>query len=188
MISRNDAINILHKHIKNINLFKHCLAAESAMKGLAKYFQEDENLWGLVGLLHDGDWEETLANPKIHTLKMLEWLTKYGENNKQLLNAISSHNYSHLGINSPKAKVDWAIYCCDELTGLIVAVALVMPDKKLQSVTVNSVIKKMHSPSFASNVNRKQIMMCEEKLNIKLSEFIEIVLKAMQNISNDLGL
>ena len=168
MISRNDAIDILHKHIKNINLFKHCLAAESAMKGLAKYFQEDENLWGLVGLLHDGDWEETFTNPKLHTLK--------------------SHNFSHLGKNPPKAKVDWAIYCCDELTGLIVAVALVMPDKKLQSVTVNSVIKKMHSPSFASNVNRKQIMMCEEKLNIKLSEFIEIVLKAMQNISNDLGL
>ena len=108
MISRNDAINILHKHIKNINLFKHCLAAESAMKSLAKYFKEDENLWGLVGLLHDGDWEETSGNPKTHTLKMLEWLKQYDEHSEELLNAISSHNFNHLGKNPPKTKVDWA--------------------------------------------------------------------------------
>jgi len=188
MLTREKALKILHEHIKNKNLLRHCFAVEASMKTLAKYLKGDKDLWGLVGLLHDGDWEETSANPKTHTKKMVEWLKENGETNTKLQNAILSHNYMETKETPPKTLLEWSVFCCDELTGFIVAVTLVMPDKKIQSVTVESVIKKMKSHSFASNVNREQIIMCEDKLNIKLPEFIKIVLNAMQNISNDLGL
>lgn len=188
MIDRSVALNLLNTHIKNKNLIRHGLAAEAAMKGLASHFQENEEKWGQVGLLHDGDWEETTNDPSQHTKKMVEWLKKQGEVDQDILNAILSHNYAHTGENPPKNKLEWSIYTCDELTGFIVAVALIMPDKKLSSVTVDSVLKKFPSKSFAAAVKREQIKMCEEKLGIPLEKFVEIVLSAMQKISNVLGL
>ncbi|KKQ37478.1 MAG: HDIG domain protein, partial [Candidatus Woesebacteria bacterium GW2011_GWA1_37_7] len=92
------------------------------------------------------------------------------------------------GAPEPKTKMQWALYCCDELTGLIVAVALVKPDKKLSSVTVDSVMKKWNSTSFAAGVDRKQIKECEPRLGIPLEEFVGIALSAMQAIHEDLGL
>lgn len=188
MINREFALKILKANLKNQNLFRHCLAAEAAMKALARRFREDEEKWGLVGLLHDGDWEKTKDNPAMHTKQMVEWLKKAGEERKELLQAILSHNYVHTGDNPPETPLEWAIYTCDELTGLIVACALVMPDKKLSSVTVETVLKKFHVKSFAAAVNREQIKHCEEKLEIPLSQFIEIILEAMQGIAEDLGL
>lgn len=188
MISRDKAIKILNTHLKNKNLFRHCLAVEAAMKSLAKYFREDEERWGLVGLLHDGDWEETKDNPHLHTLMMVEWLKNAGENDQEIIEAILSHNYSHTKSNPPKNKMEWALYTADELTGLIVAIALVMPDKKLKSVSVESVLKKFPSKSFAAGVNREQIKLCQEKLDIELPQFIEIVLSGMKNIAQEIGL
>ncbi len=188
MINRTKALELLNTHIKNKNLIRHGLAAESAMKGLANYFGENENKWGLVGLLHDGDWEETTKDPSQHTKKMVEWLKNAGEADQEILDAILSHNYAHTGENPPKNKMEWSIYTCDELTGFIVAVALVTPDKKLASVTVDSVLRKFPSKSFAASVHRDQIKMCQEKLGIPLEKFVEIVLSSMQKISNDLGL
>lgn len=188
MISREAALKILKTNLKNQNLFRHCLAAEAAMRRLARHFHEDEEKWGLVGLLHDGDWEKTNDNPSQHTKLMASWLTDAGEDRKEVLQAILSHNFVHSGENPPEAPLEWAIYTCDELTGLIVACALVMPDKKLSSVDVETVLKKFHVKSFAAAVSREQIKQCEEKLEIPLSQFIEIVLEAMQGIAKDLGL
>ena len=188
LITRSQAVEVVTSHIKNKNLIKHCLSVEASMKALAKKCGGDENMWGILGLLHDGDWEETQSDPKTHTLKMVEWLKKAGENNNELLQALVSHNYVHTKTNPPETQMEWALYCCDDLTGLIVATSLITPDKKLASVTVESVMKKMKSKSFAANVSREQIMLCQEKLGIPLEEFVGIILHAMQEIHSELGL
>jgi predicted hydrolase (HD superfamily) len=141
-----------------------------------------------VGLLHDGDYEETKNDPRQHTIKMVQRLKDIGESDQEILEAILSHNFAHTGSNPPKNLLEWSLYCCDELTGLIVAVALVRPDKKLSSVTVDSVLKKWDVKGFAAGVHREQIAECEEKLGIKLPDFIGIALSAMQGISDELGL
>ncbi len=188
MISRQRALELLHSRMKNQNLIRHGLAAEAAMRGLANHFGEDEDRWGLVGLLHDGDYEQTKGDPSQHTKKMAEWLTEAGETDQGIIDAILSHNYAHTGENPPENNMEWSIYCCDELTGFIVAVALVMPEKKLADVTVERVLKRFPMKAFAASVNRDQIEMCEEKLGISLEKFVEIVLSSMQLVSNDLGL
>ena len=119
---------------------------------------------------------------------MLEWLKEEGVKDNEILDAISSHNYAHTGQNPPKNKLEWALYCCDELTGFIVAVALVRPDKKLSSVTYQSILNKWDERSFAAGVKREQIKECEGRLNIPLTEFVQIALTSMQGISDDLGL
>lgn len=196
MITRDAALTLLHKNMESQNLRRHCYAVEAAMRALARYFKEDEERWGIVGLLHDGDYEKTKETPEKHTILMTDWLKKEGETDEEILNAILTHNYAHLvdpeigdkTARAPETSLEWSLYCCDELTGLIVAVALVRPDKRISSVTVNHVMKKWKEKSFAAGVNRKQIEMCEEKLGIPLREFIGIVLEAMQTVAEDLGL
>lgn len=204
MISRKQAWELLNEHMKNQNLLRHCLSVEAVMKALCNYFCEGNKLndeekkgnactelcevWGIVGLLHDGDYEEVKKDPSQHTLLMHKWLVDAGETDKRILEAILSHNFAHTGQNAPKNNLEWSLFCCDELTGLIVAVALVRPEKKLATVTVESVMKKWDIKAFAAGVKREQIAMCEEKLNIELVDFIAIVLRAMQNISSELGL
>lgn len=200
-MKREDALNLLHSHMQIQNLRRHCYAVEAVMRALAKYFKEDEELWGVVGLLHDGDYEEVKKDPSQHTLKMYQWLKDVGETNQKILDAILSHNFAHTGehlpvdamhqalqAGPPKNNLEWALFCCDELTGLIVAVALVRPDKKLSSVTVESVMKKWGIKHFAAGAKREQIEQCQEKLGIKLADFIGITLKAMQENSAVLGL
>lgn len=192
MITRDKALDIVKNHIKNKNLIKHCLAVEAAMRGLARYFSENEELWGIVGLLHDADWEVTEESPQEHTLKVAEWIQeaigKEDEFDNTIIKAIQAHNWEHSNSKPPLSILEWSVYCCDELTGLIIACALVLPEKKLASVTVESVLKKFPKTSFASGVKREQIALCKEKLGIPLERFINIVLSSMQNISEDLGL
>ncbi|MBI3379726.1 phosphohydrolase [Candidatus Gottesmanbacteria bacterium] len=188
MISRQQAWELLNNHMKSQNLIRHCLAVEAVIKALARYFKEDEEVWGIVGLLHDGDYEEVEKDPSQHTLKMHQWLTDVGETDPRILEAILSHNFAHTGQNSPKNNLEWSLYCCDELTGLIVAVTLVRPEKKLSAVSVESVMKKWDIKQFAAGAKREQIAHCQEKLGIKLADFISIALKAMQYKSEELGL
>ena len=187
-MTKSDAIKLLHSKMQLQNLRRHCYAVAAVMKALAKHFSEDEAKWEVIGLLHDGDYEETKETPEKHTVLMVQWLKEKGETDKETLEAILSHNYSHTGSNPPKNNLEWSLYCCDELTGLIVAVTLVRPEKKLSAVTVENILSKWKEKSFAAGVKREQIEMCDEKLGIKLPEFIEITLKAMQGISIELGL
>jgi putative nucleotidyltransferase with HDIG domain len=188
MITKDQATELLHQKMQNQNLRRHCYAVAAVMKALAKRLSEDQNQWEIVGLLHDGDYEKTKETPEKHTLLMVSWLKEKGVEDKEILESILSHNYTHTGQNPPKNNLEWSLYCCDELTGLIVAVALVKPDKKLSSVTIDSIMNKWNSKSFAAGVKREQIAECEERLGIPLKEFVGIALSAMQEIHEDLGL
>lgn len=188
MISREDALKIVTDNIPNKNLVNHCLCVEAAMRGLAKHFKADVEKWGLIGLLHDADWEVNRDNISNHTRDTIKWLEQYGEKDPEIKRVILAHNHTHNGEAPPETKAEWALYCCDELTGFIVATALIYPDKKLASVKVSSVLKRFKNKSFAAPVDREQIRLCEIKLNIPIEEFVEIVLKSMQEIAADIGL
>jgi predicted hydrolase (HD superfamily) len=190
-MTREEALNILNSLIKNPSLIKHHLAVESVMKALAEYFKAHSNIvsiktedWGLTGLLHDADYDITRYAPERHTLLFEE---KYKNKvSAEIIYAIKAHNFKNNGVE-PKSLMDWSLYCCDELTGLIIASALVLPDKKLISLNSDFVLKKFRDGTFARGCDREEIKMCEQKLGIPLKDFVEISLKAMQNISNELG-
>lgn len=194
-MTRDEAYKILIEYIKNQNLIKHHLACEATMKALYRYLKTQnpnessfanatEETWGIVGLLHDADYELTKETPEKHGIVIKEKNPNLPED---LWHAIASHNGDRNGV-TPENLMDWSIYCCDELTGLIVATALVHPDKKLNSLTLEFIQNRMKEPSFARGADRSMIKKCEEKLGIPLAEFIEITLKAMQGISLELGL
>ncbi len=193
-MSRDEAYQLLTKYLKNKNLIKHSLAAEAAMRGIYRHLTPkdeqnavDEEKWGITGLLHDIDYE--IAQETNELNKHGKLLFENGEVKlpEDIEHAIRSHNYTITGTD-PESLMDWAITACDQLTGLITACALVRPDKKLASVTLESVEKKFGQKAFAAGADRNSIMLCESKLNIPLKNFIEITLKAMQDISDQLGL
>ncbi len=188
MITIDQARELLHKHMDSQNLRRHCYSVEAVMRALARHFNADEEKWGIVGLLHDGDYEETKSKPEKHTILMAQWLKEMGETDPELMNAILSHNYVHTEQNPPKNELEWSLYCCDELTGFIIAVTLVRPEKSLSLVTVEHITRKWDEKGFAKGVDRHQIAECQGRLGIPLNDFIEIALTAMQGISQDLGL
>lgn len=192
-MTREEALTLLHDHMQNINLRRHCYAVEAVMKALADRLGEKENAesWGIAGLLHDADYEELKGTEEVHSehaKRTVEWLEKT-DATADIKDAIYAHAWGYVeGAPQPKTKMQWALYCCDELTGLIVAVALVKPDRKLSSVGVDSVMKKWDEKSFAAGANREQIKECEARLKIPLREFVEIALTSMQAIAPQLGL
>lgn len=186
-MEKSKALDLLHSKMQSINLRRHCYAVGAVMKALAKHFGDDENRWEIVGLLHDGDYEFTKEDPKNHAKLMARWVRDLGEMDEELLTGIESHGWFHQG-KLPKTKMQWSLFCCDELTGLIVAVTLVRPTKKLADVTVENVLDKWNSKSFAAGVKRADIENCEKELGIPLKDFIGITLVAMQGISSELGL
>lgn len=187
MITRQQALDLLHSKMQNQNLRRHCYSVEVAMRALAKHFKASEEKWGIVGLLHDGDYEFTKADPVSHAKLMAQWVRDLGETDEELLTGIESHGWFHEG-KLPQTQMQWSLFCCDELTGLIVATTLVQPTKKLADVTVDKILRKFPEKNFAAGVKREDIKMCEEKLNIPLDKFIGIVLTGMQAIAAELGL
>ena len=177
MLNKNDALKILHENIQNKNLHKHHYAVAAAMKGLAIELGGDPEVWEIVGLLHDADYEKTKDKMELHTILLAEILEKE-DVGEEVIRAIQSHAYEYTG-KKPQTKMEFALLSCDDLTGLIVAVALVHPEK-LAGVTVKSVMKKFGSKSFAAGADREKIKRCEENLNIPLDNFTGLVLKAMQ--------
>jgi len=184
-MTRDRALELLHQHIFNQNLIKHMLASEAIVKAIARQLGKNEDEWGMAALLHDLDFEQTKDEPAKHGLLTAEMLAAEGLTNEQL-NAIKSHNAEHTGVPR-ETNLDFALTCAEQLTGLTVACALVQPDKKLASVTVESIMKKFKQKAFAAGCSREDIQLCE-KLNISLKQFIELGLVAMQEISNELGL
>lgn len=187
MISRQEALELLHSKMQSVNLRKHCYAVEAVMRTLAKHFAEDKEKWGIVGLLHDGDYEFTKENPGNHAKLMANWVRELGETDEELLTGIESHGWFHQG-KFPQTKMQWSLFCCDELTGLVIAVTLVRPSKKLADMTVENILDKWNQKSFAAGVKREDIEKCEKELGVPLKEFIGIALKAMQGIHEELGL
>jgi hypothetical protein len=184
-MDREQAFNLLKENLKNQNLIKHSLAVEAGMKALAKFFGEDEEKWVLAGLLHDIDYEKTKGNPKLHSKLGAEMLKNMGFK-EEICEAILSHNEAHE--IEPKTKMAKALYCLDPLTGLIVASTLVLPSRKLKDLTVENVLNRFKEKRFAAGANREIIKKCKDFLGISLEKFVEIILGAMQKISDQLGL
>ena len=196
MISRSDALNLIEKKVSNKNIIKHMFALEAFMgatwEEIIKKGKTEKELggtkeeWKLVGLLHDGDYCEEVPNEK-QGIQISDWAKEGGfEIPENVSYAMASHNYATNV--KPISLMDWSVFIGDSLTGLVVASTLVLPSKKLSDLTVASILKKFKSSSFAKGTRRQDILLCEEKLGFSLEEYIGICLKAMQSISNDLGL
>ena len=183
-ITRAGALELLKAYTENKNLIKHGLAVEAAMRHYAGVFGEDEEMWGIVGLLHDFDYEK-FPSSKEHPYKGQEILREAGYPNV-VRQAIMAHA-PHTG--TPRnTKLEKAIFAVDELTGFIVAVALVRPSKKIKDVDVPAVKKKLKEKPFAAGVNREYIKIGADELGLSLDEHIKHVLTAMQGIAKELGL
>ncbi len=187
-MTRDQAITLLHAHMQNANLRRHCYAVGFAIRALAGKLGGDPDEWEILGILHDADWEETKDTPEKHTVKTIEWLSELGITEGLLVHAFQSHNTKYTHLAELEGNMEWSLETVDELTGFIVAVALVRPEKKLETVGVESVLKKWKTKEFAKAVDRTQIAQCETKLGIPLAEFIGITLKAMQDHHEELGL
>ena len=196
MISRVEAIKLIEKKVSNKNIIKHMFALEAFMGAiwdkLKKEGKTDKELsgtreeWMMVGLMHDGDYCEEVPNEK-QGIQISEWVKDEGyELPENVSHAMASHNFATNV--KPESLMDWSVFIGDSLTGLVVASALVLPSKKLSDLTVESIMKKFKSSSFAKGTRREDIILCEEKLGILLEEFIKVCLKSMQGISKDLGL
>ena len=182
--TREDAWKLLTEHTKNPNLIKHALAVEAAMRAYARRFGEDEELWGITGLIHDFDYEEhpTAEEHPLVGAKILEELGWPSE----IIEAVKGHaEYLNVPRETLMAK---ALFAVDELTGLIVACTLVRPDKSIHSLKVKSVRKKWKDKSFARGVSREDIERGAAELGVDLNEHIAIVIEAMQSIAEELGL
>ena len=183
-MDREKALTLLRSQVKNKNLIKHMLATEAVMAALAAKFDQDEVLWALTGLLHDLDYDQTADQPEKHGLLGAQMLEEKGWP-MELVQAVKAHNAA-LGVKR-NTLLDKALYAVDPITGLLVAAALIHPQKKLSAIDVDFVLKRFKEKSFARGAGREQIKSCRE-LGLSLDEFIAISLSAMQGVSEELGL
>ncbi|RYD07173.1 phosphohydrolase [Desulforamulus aquiferis] len=160
------------------------MAAEVVMRRLAKHFGEDEEKWGLAGLLHDIDYDQTKDDPDRHSIMGAKMLEEIGLP-EDVVYAVKVHNERH-GL-SRDSLMDKALYATDPTTGLIVAGALIKPEKKLAAIDVPFLVNRMNEKSFARGANREQIRSCSD-LGLTLEEFLGLSLEAMQDASGELGL
>ncbi len=187
-MNRNEAYEILQKYMKGEKYLKHSLAVEAIMKGLAKKLEpQNEEYWGVVGLLHDLDeeqcnWQE---HPEVHGKTAVEILKKEGIEDTTLFDAICAHNPAS-GVK-PKTTLQKAVYAADPMSGFCNAIALCYPDKKIASVKTKSVLKRIPERRFAAGANR-EAMLSIENLGIEMEEFAEISLGSMREIADQLGL
>ncbi|MCC3144426.1 HDIG domain-containing protein [Halanaerobium sp. Z-7514] len=183
-MQREEALELMKENIKEKNLRKHCLAVEAVMAELADYFDKDQNKWRLAGLLHDIDYEDTADQPAKHSQLGADMLAERGMD-EDLVNAVRAHNGMH-GL-ARKTLLAKALYAADPLTGLIVASALIHPEKKLEALDSEFVLNRYSDSSFAKGADRDVIASCQE-MDLKLKEFVGLSLSAMQDISDQLGL
>lgn len=181
-MERDAAYALVLKYMKNKNLIKHALAVEDIMRALARKLGEDEEKWGLCGLLHDLDYDKTRDNPEKHGLMTAEILENAGVAD-DIIHAIKCHNEKAEMQNL----MDRAIYAADPVSGFIVAAALMHPAKKLGPVDLMFLKKRFKEKRFAAGANREQMASCSN-FGISLDEFLSIALKAMQDDHETLGL
>ncbi len=189
MISREKAVEILNKHLSTEHLVKHSYAVEVVMRELAKKIDpENEEKWAIAGLLHDLDadlLDYKNGEGNLHGPKAVELLKEEGFGDEEMYHAICAHN-KDCGVKIEN-KMDQAIYAADPITGFITAITLVYPDKKINSVKVKSITKRMKETRFAAGADRAA-MKSIEKLGMTFADFAELSLNAMKEISDDLGL
>jgi len=191
-INYQQAQELIQKYITDPITKLHSRESEVFMRALAKHFSEDEEMWGIIGLLHDIDWDLTKKdNMQKHCIKSQEILREAGAS-EFLIETIASHGYANeyipeLQNKQRSTKIQFCLAAAETLTGLIFASALMQPDKKLLSVSLQSLKKKFKNKGFAAKCNREIIMECE-KAGITIDEFLQIGLTSLQSIAGELGL
>jgi uncharacterized protein len=183
-ISREQALDLIHEHISNKNMINHCLASEAVLRSLARHLGEDEEKWGLAGLLHDLD-AESQPDLATHTHETVQILKEQGVDS-EIIDAIRLHN-EKAHEDSRRKTFQHGLAAGETITGLVVAAALVYPDKKLASVKQKSVRKRFKEKAFARGANRDIIAECSH-LDLEVNEFCDLALAAMQQIAGDIGL
>ncbi|MDE3135831.1 MAG: HDIG domain-containing protein [Acidobacteriota bacterium] len=189
MPSREDAWRLLCEYTQNENLRRHALGVEACVRAYARKFNADEELWGVAALLHDFDYERwpnqehspTSGHPTEGSL-----ILRRAGYPDELIHAILSHaDYTGVARTSP---LDHALFACDELSGFLVACALVKPTRSLHDVETSSVKKKMKDKAFARGVNRDDIRQGAEELGLSIDEHIAFCIEAMRGIAAEIGL
>ena len=183
-MNRDDTLSLLREYTKNENLVKHGLGVEAAMRAYARKLGEDEEKWGIVGLIHDFDYEQN-PDPEHHPEVGARILEEKGYPADVVYSVRAHAEYLDLPREDLMSK---ALFAVDELVGLIVAVALVRPSKSIMDVMVSSVKKKMKQKAFAASVSRDDIVTGAEDLGVPLDEHIRTVVDAMKGIADEMGL
>ncbi len=181
-MKRENALELVKKHLKNKNLVKHCLSVEACMRAVAAQLGQDIEAWGLAGLVHDLDYELTEKSPEMHTTETVKILKDLGID-PVVIHAVEAHAAKVPCQNA----MDWSIFAIDPLTGLIIAATLMHPDKKLKSIDPEFVKRRYKEKSFARGARREEIEQCVN-IPMDLDSFVTVCLQAMQGIDQDLGL
>ena len=183
-MDRKEALSIVNDYVKNENLIRHMLAVEAAMRFYAEKFGENQDTWGITGLLHDFDWE---IHPTLeeHPLAGAPILRDRGVS-EEIVRAVLSHA-DHIEVPR-QTRMEKALFACDEITGLITAVALVRPSRSLSDLEASSVKKKWKDCAFAAGANREEIAKAAQEFEIDLWEHVGNVILAMRCIATELGL
>lgn len=181
-MTRAEALKLVEERVRTRNLLKHLRAVEAGMRALAERLGGDPERWALAGLLHDLDYDETKDQPERHGRRTVELLRGLGFADEEVLQAI----LAHAGHKEPETPLEIGLTAVDPLTGLIVAAALVHP-QRLAGLTVQNVLNRYKEKGFARSASREDIALCQ-KLGLDLPTFVEIVLSALKGIAGDLGL
>ncbi|MBN1212994.1 MAG: HDIG domain-containing protein [candidate division Zixibacteria bacterium] len=181
-LTREQAHELVVEKIGINNLLKHILAVEAGMRRLAEHFGEDVDYWGLTGLVHDLDYNETKNDEKRHTYITAEWLAQYNLP-EEMLYAI----HAHPGHVPCKSRLDWALYTVDPTTGFIVACALMHPEKKLAVIDADFMLRRFKEKRFAAGASRENMAACSE-LGLELDQFLILVYEGMMTVTDQLGL
>ena len=184
MLTRDEALGLVKKNVSKRNVVYHMFAVEAIMRSVAQQLGEDAPVWGLVGLLHDVDYDKTEATPEKHSLLAEQILSGFVSD--EIIRAIKSHNCEHTGVK-PESKMEKALVACDAISGLLVACALVMPSKKLADVKVETVAKKFRDKDFARGADRQRMLGCEE-IGLPRDKFFEIALNGLKESASQIGL
>ncbi len=184
-ITREEALELISAHLPSENMKSHSLASEAIMRDLADKLGEDPELWGLTGLLHDLDYNQTKDQMNRHTL-VTEVILRDKRVDDKIIDAIKRHNAENLGLTRTEP-IHFALTAAETITGLLVAAALVNPERKITALKVKSVKKRMKAKEFARSVNRDHIRLCE-RLGLELDDFIDTSINAMAKIAPEIGL
>ncbi|HEX5520498.1 MAG TPA: HD domain-containing protein [Longimicrobiaceae bacterium] len=181
---RDAALALMHRYVESESLRRHMYSVEAACRAYARRFGEDEELYGLAGLLHDFDYEQ---RPDDHPLPGAEILREEGYP-EELVHAILAHGYPERSDVEPTTRLDRTLRACDEITGLITAAALVRPSKSVMDLEAKSVLKKMKDRAFAAGVSREEVRSAVDALGVDLKEHVQFVIDAMRSVADELGL
>lgn len=183
-LNRQDAFDLLKEYNKSEHLIKHALTVEGVMKHFSRIYNEDEEKWGIVGLLHDLDYE---LYPDEHCIKVREIMEEKGIS-EEYIHAVQSHGYGLVADIKPENNMEKVLYTIDELTGLISAAAIMRPSKSILDLELKSVKKKYKSKGFAAGVDRSVIENGAQMLNMTLDEVINQTIIGMREVAEEIGL